>query len=115
MNEFRRARRRRAADTIEVFDTMTEQVVGRIGNLSESGMLALASVELADDALYQFRFELVDGRGRHRAVEVGAHQLWSDASNVAGHFWCGFRFIDIARADLAFLREWVEEPGGDYA
>ena len=42
INEFRRARRRKAADTILVVDAMTERVVGRIGNLSETGMLLMA-------------------------------------------------------------------------
>jgi hypothetical protein len=115
MNEFRRAKRRRAPETIELFDTMTEQVVGRIGNLSETGMLALTSIALMDDALYQLRFRLIDRHGRRHEVEVGAHQLWSDPANVAGQLWCGFRFIEMSRDDLSLIREWVEEPGGEYA
>jgi hypothetical protein len=115
MNEFRRAKRRRVPETIELFDTMTEQVVGRIGNLSETGMLALTSVPLVDDALYQLRFALIDRHGRRHEMEVGAHQLWSDPANVAGQCWSGFRFIEMAREDNSLLREWVEEPGGEYA
>ncbi len=56
MHEFRRAKRRKASDTILVTDAMTERVVGRLGNLSESGLLRLASETLVDDALYQQRF-----------------------------------------------------------
>jgi hypothetical protein len=115
MNEYRRARRRRAPETIELHDAMTEQLVGRIGNLSETGLLALTSVPLRDDALYQLRFRLVDRNGRQREIEAGAHQLWADPANVAGQVWCGLRFIEMAREDLAFIREWVEEPGGEYA
>lgn len=114
MNEYRRSKRRRAPETIEVFDVMAEQVVGRIGNLSDSGMLALTTVPLMDDALYQLRFRLLDLNGRPRQIEVGAHQLWSDAANVDGHYWAGFRFIDIGHDDAACLREWIEEPGGEY-
>jgi hypothetical protein len=114
MNEYRRSKRRRAPETIEVFDVMSEQVVGRVGNLSETGMLALTTVELMDDALYQLRFKLIDRNGRPCPIEVGAHQLWSDAANVDGHFWTGFRFIDIGHDAAACLREWIEEPGGEY-
>ena len=46
INEFRRARRRKASDTILVVDAMTERVVGRIGNLSETGMLLMAGAPL---------------------------------------------------------------------
>lgn len=114
--EYRRAKRRRALETIEVVDTMTEQVVGRIGNISESGMMMLATVHLMDDALFQFRFNLPEGmgRGRGRSVEVGSHQLWSDAANVPGQFWAGFRFIEISPEDAAHLRAWIEQPGGQY-
>lgn len=114
--EYRRAKRRRAVETIEVVDTMTEQVVGRIGNVSETGMMMLATLHLMDDALFQFRFTLPDsvGRGRGRSIEVGSHQLWSDAANVPGQFWAGFRFIDISPDDAAQLRAWIEQPGGQY-
>jgi hypothetical protein len=112
--EYRRSKRKRAVETIDVVDTMTEQVVGRIGNISETGMMLLATAPLLDDALFQFRFTLPDGSARGRSIEVGSHQLWSDAANVPGQFWAGFRFIDIAPEDAALLRAWIEQPGGQY-
>ncbi len=114
MNDYRRAKRRRVAETIEIRDVMAEQVVGRIGNLSESGMLALTRLELNDDALYQFRFLLTNRNGERREIEVGAHQLWADAAKDAGQFWCGLRFIDVDADDLRFIRDWVEEPGSQH-
>lgn len=112
--EYRRSPRKRAQETIEVTDTMTDHVVGRIGNISESGMMMLATVHLMDDALFQFRFSLPDGSARGRAIEIGSHQLWSDAANVPGQFWAGFRFIDMSPEDAAHLRAWIEQPGGQY-
>ena len=112
--EYRRARRKRAQETIEVTDTMTDQVVGRIGNISETGMMMLATIHLPDDALFQFRFALPDGSARGRAIEIGSHQLWSDAANVPGQFWAGFRFIDMSPEDAAHLRAWIEQPGSQF-
>ena len=60
MREFRRARRRNVPKPVAVFDLMTEQVIGRVGNLSESGMLLVATEPVIDDALYQLRFHLRD-------------------------------------------------------
>lgn len=114
MNEFRRARRRKAIESIEVQDTMTEINVGRIGNISETGMLMTAFQPLCDDGLFQLRFTLDDGRGRKRAVEVGAHQLWLDTAQGPQKCWIGFRFIDIGPDDASFLKEWIEAPGGQY-
>ncbi len=48
---------------------MRECVVGRLGNVSETGMLMLASVPLREDALYQLRFPLPLGDGRQQAID----------------------------------------------
>ena len=113
MTEYRRSKRRRAADVIEVFDTMTEQAIGRIGNISETGMMLMTAQKLYDDALYQLRFTLDDGM-RPRPIELGAHHLWSEDANVPGQYWAGVRFIDITPEDAAHLRSWIESPGGQF-
>ena len=91
--ESRRAERRNVQETISVSDTMTGQVVGRLGNLSESGMLLGASAPLLDDALYQLRFELPDRTGKMVPIDVGAHLVWIGSANTPGHSWAGLRFL----------------------
>jgi hypothetical protein len=113
MTEYRRAKRKQANDVIDVLDTMTERVIGRIGNISESGMLMIGSDALFDDALFQLRFSL-PGRGTGREISVGAHHLWSDQANMPGQVWSGFRFIDLANEDIAALRAWIDQPGSNY-
>lgn len=114
ISEFRRARRRKAADTILVSDAMTERVAGRVGNISETGMLLMASDTLVEDALYQFRFQLPDERGVESAVEIGAHLLWIDHASAPGQSWAGFRFIGLNPSNTARLRAWIDAPGGQY-
>lgn len=114
ISEFRRARRRKAPDTIVVVDAMTERVVGRIGNLSETGMLLMAGEPLVDDALYQFRFSLPTGGGAESTVEVGAHLLWMDQASAPGQVWAGFRFIGITEHQAGPLRAWIDAPGSRY-
>lgn len=113
MTEYRRAKRRQAEDVIEVVDLMTEKTIGRIGNVSESGMLTIGGEKLYDDALYQLRFNL-PAPGRSVPITVGAHHLWSDDANRPGQVWSGFRFIDVSQEDLRLLRQWIEQPGGQY-
>jgi len=110
----RRQPRRRVPDTVVVIDSMTDHVVGRLGNVSETGMLLVASAPLADDALYQLRFELGDG-GRTIPIEVGGHVLWHDDASAPGQSWCGLRFINLPDAHRRALREWLGKPGGSYA
>jgi len=114
INEFRRARRRKISDTILVIDTMLDSVVGRLGNLSETGMLLVASAPLVEDALYQFRFTLTDARGREAPIEAGAHMLWQDPPGGAGQAWTGFRFITVPHEQMLQLRGWIDAPGGQF-
>lgn len=114
INEFRRARRRKVSDTILVTDAMTDSVVGRISNLSETGMLLITSVPLVEDALYQLRFHLHDARGRVSQFEVGTHLLWSDDASAPGQAWTGLRFIAVPPEQAERLRQWIEAPGGQF-
>lgn len=113
MNEYRRAKRRKVGN-IDVLDTMTGTLIGKLSNLSETGMLLILGEPLASDALFQLRFTLDDPSGKARQVEVGAHELWSDEAAAPGQVWTGFRFIDVAPEDVAFIREWVDAPGSQY-
>ena len=113
-SEYRRAKRRKVEHSIEVLDTMTEQVIGHLSDLSETGMLLILNHPLVSDALYQLRFRLPDPQGRDHALEVGAHELWSDQAAAPGQVWTGFRFIDISAEDLAFIRTWVAAPGSKH-
>jgi hypothetical protein len=114
MSEFRRAKRRKVGYNVEVVDLMTEEVVGRLSNLSETGMLMIARQRMASDALYQFRLRIPDTSGMEHILDVGAHELWSDEAAAPGQIWTGFRFIDLAQNDIAFIRDWVDAPGSNY-
>lgn len=112
--EYRRAKRRKVGFDVDVTDTMTGHVIGKLSNLSETGMLLILGEALNSDALFQLRFTLNDGAGHSRAVELGAHELWSDEAAAPGQVWTGFRFIDMAPEDVAFIRGWVDAPGSQY-
>jgi PilZ domain len=113
-NEYRRARRRKVGYNVEVYDTMTEEVIGRLSNLSETGMLLIMNQTMTNDALYQLRLSLPDPMGTMHPIDVGAHELWADEAAAPGQVWIGFRFIDVSPAHVAFIREWVDAPGGHY-
>lgn len=112
--EYRRAKRRKVGFDVNVTDTMTGHTIGKLSNLSETGMLLILGEALTSDALYQLRFTLTDDAGNSRAVELGAHELWSDEAAAPGQVWTGFRFIDMAPEDVAFIRGWVDAPGSQY-
>lgn len=113
-SEFRRARRRRVIEQIEVVDAMTEMVIGRLGNLSESGVLLIANAPLREDALYQWRFNLPHPGGGVVPIECGAHLLWVDRASAPGQWWAGARFILLSKTATEGVTAWVESPGGSF-
>ena len=110
-NEHRRKPRRNPDQAVGVLDVMTEALVGRISNLSETGMLIQSDQALVEDGLYQFRFALHDQQGARHSFEVGAHHLWSEPAKTPLHSWVGFRFIDISPDDALRIGEWAEANG----
>ena len=107
MIEHRRSPRKPPGVIIQVTNTLTGDVVGRLGNISAEGMMLVASRPVVDDALYQVLFNLPDEHGRLHPIEVGVHEQWSEQANVPGQHWVGFRIIDIAPADGAVLIDWL--------
>lgn len=110
INDTRRAERRSVHESVAVIDTMTEQAIGRLGNISESGMLLVASAPLQEDALYQLRFDITDGMGRALPIEVGAQLLWFGSANTPGQSWAGLRFLTIGDSQRAALQQWISGP-----
>lgn len=104
----RRHKPRLEVDTrVDVVDSMTGQVVGRIGNISESGMLLLATAPLRADALYQLRFDLAAQGQPPHPIEVGAHLLWLDPDQVPGRAWAGLHFIHLPASQRKALVDWM--------
>ena len=106
-HDTRRAPRHNVPHPVSVIDTMTGETVGQLSNISESGMLLIASTPLAEDALYQLQFRLEGKPGRQTPIEVGAHVQWAAPANTPGQMWVGMRFLVLDTTDRASLQAWV--------
>lgn len=107
IEDTRRAPRRAVPEHIPVSDRMREIVVGRLGNVSETGMLILTDAPLVDDALYQLSFPVPDRNGRDTAIDVGVHLLWHEQAHAPGQYWAGFRFLTLSSPHRELLRHWI--------
>jgi len=111
MAENRSSKRKRVDTSIKVSNALTGRSLGHIGNLSAEGMLLISDQQLPEDALFQFVFQLPGADGsRSHDIEVGVHEQWSEAANVPGQVWTGFRIIDISPEDFELLYDWVTDP-----
>lgn len=101
--ESRRAERYPVTQPVTVVDTMTGEAIGRIGNISESGMLLIANTELVEDALYQLQFRPSQGA----AIDVGVHLMWNSPASTPGQSWAGLRFLTVSAGHREALRHWL--------
>ncbi len=108
ITETRRAPRMPVPDLVPVRDVMTETVIGRLGNISESGMLLIASEPLLEDALYQLQFTIPDGRGGQHQIDAGVHLLWREPAHAPDQSWTGFRFLTMDKVQREQLVHWIE-------
>lgn len=108
MNDERRSATRKPTTVpVEVFNSISGEGIGRLGNLSRNGMMLICHRPLRDDALYQLRFRLPDSRGSGDEIETGVHTMWTEQAATNGYQWSGLRIISISSAAAALLDRWL--------
>lgn len=108
MNDERRSAQRKPANApIEVVDSISGENIGRIGNLSRTGIMLICHRPLRDNALYQLRFRLADKHGAAAEIETGVHTMWTEQAATNGYQWSGLRIISISSAAATLLDHWL--------
>lgn len=109
MSDERRSTLRKAVTgPLDVVDSISGEIIGRIGNLSRTGMMLICHHPLRDGALYQLRFRLPNQQGIPTDVETGVHTMWTEQAATSGYQWSGVRIISISGAAAASLDHWLE-------
>ena len=110
MSELGRAQRKAVGGIVLVENALNGANLGRIGNLSATGMMLIAPRRLVDNALYQIRFDLAGPDQRTHTLEIGVHEQWTSNAVPPGQFWIGLRIISIGNGEQALLDHWVKQP-----
>ncbi len=113
MNDKRRALRKPISGVVLVENGLNGAALGRVGNLSNTGLMLIAPRRLRENALFQIGFTLPGSDGHAHAMEIGVHEQWTSTAVTPGQFWIGLRIIDISDADQKVLDDWLQQP--DYA
>jgi hypothetical protein len=103
--EHRKSQRYRLETRVAVFNALSGEKEGMLGNLSNDGLMLIADHPVTEDALFQLSLSLPDGQGGERDIELGAQCLWCDAAASAGTFWAGFKIVDISVDDQRWIRQ----------
>lgn len=105
MNDDRRSTRRvPAVASIEVTDSITDERIGRVGNLSRAGVMLICQRPFRDDAIYQLQLRASE---RGETIEIGVHTMWTQAAATDNRQWSGHRIISIAPDAVQILDRWI--------
>ncbi|MBP7370171.1 MAG: PilZ domain-containing protein [Arenimonas sp.] len=115
IEEVRRLKRRKSEQLITVTDVMTQNPLGLVADLSESGMMLISNHAITPDCLYQCELNFPRSISILGPIKAGIQELWCETNSHNGQHVVGFRFIDISREDRIQIRDWVNEPGSNYS
>lgn len=105
----RRAQRVSVESAEPVINVMTGQAMGRIGNISRSGLMLIGPVKPDSNAVYQCMLALPRGDDGALNLEVGLQEQWHEQAPSTEQYWAGYRIVAITEADHAALSAWLEQ------
>ena len=104
--------RKRVNEKIELRDIHTDQLLGNLVNISDSGFMLLADQSLSTNQLFQLRMLFPTPIENVAHIELGAECLWRQDAPGTNHCWAGFHIIDISdqatRLMLRLISDWTE-------
>ncbi|SEM63454.1 PilZ domain-containing protein [Pseudomonas sp. ok272] len=83
---------------IKVSDCQTDQLIGYVGDVSESGLRLLSDAPQDVDSCMNLRLRMRDRDGELRKVDILALCLWSQENARTGYFESGFRLAQDSEA-----------------
>jgi len=104
--------RKRVNEKIELRDIHTDQLLGNLVNISDSGFMLLADQSLSTNQLFQLRMLFPTPIENLEYIELGAECLWRQDAPGTNHCWAGFHIIDISdqatRLIETLISDWTE-------
>ena len=102
----RRAPRKSVDTGVVAIDTVAEQPLGTLCNVSATGLLLIGHREPRSEGIYQVRINLPNGGGH---VELGLQEQWHDPAASPGQYWAGYRIIAMGNSHGELLERWLRQ------
>ena len=110
MGENRKHRRRQTDTFLGVYDRSTEELLGRLVNMTTDGVRLLTRDTIESDAIYQFRMDLpVEIKGSKEIV-FDAKSVWSNKDNDSHEYSTGFRIVDLSSNEFDKIELLINGP-----
>lgn len=92
---------------LQVSNSIDDELLGIVGNLSAGGMMLITRRQLQADGILQLRINPPNGLDI-QPIPIGAKILWCTPANSPDEFWAGLETIDIAANDQQSLENLLD-------
>lgn len=114
MNELeyeRRLKRHHVSGVVEVYNSNTEQHLGRLVNIHHEGLMVMGTGGFSADHVYQLELVLPEPIEGIAHLHVGVDCLWSKVVDVSGTYWSGCQVIDLSDVARRQIDHLIEQLG----
>ena len=105
--EKRRHQRFDLTNPLKVIDTISDELLGLVVNISVEGLMVIGDKLVVDGSVYQI--EIPVGEGGEPKFYAGIECLWTSEADSADKNWSGFRIIDISDENAALLDQVISQ------
>ena len=95
--ENRNNSRRRVNDYFIVYDRITDNLIGRLIDLSTGGAMMITEEPVEVPCISTCRMALPEKVHGHRQVEFDAEGKWCQRNDITGMYETGYQFINLTR------------------
>lgn len=86
--------------TIDIWDALTDEHLGRLVNISSAGLMLMTDQKMVENKLYQLRLTLPQSLSADGEMSFAADCLWVKTLGNEQSSWAGCQIIDISEAGL---------------
>lgn len=102
--------RRRTDSFLGVYDRSSEELVGRLVDMTTDGVKLLSVSALEANAEFQFKMDLpVDIRGS-KAITFDAVSIWSKQDSVSHEYYTGFQILGLSPKEKQKIELLIDGP-----
>jgi hypothetical protein len=110
MGEKRKYERRRPSHYSAVYDRDTQNILGRLANLSTEGFMLISEQPLKAEQHFRCRIILPEDMKSGTSVSFDARSLWCREGSASNTFNTGLHFTNITLKDVELLEQLTRHP-----
>jgi c-di-GMP-binding flagellar brake protein YcgR len=98
MKERRKQKRLKADKYVNVIDVKTNEIFGRLADISPVGIMIVGGGSIAVDGTYDLKLDLPDGIDEKTEISFEARSIWCKKDDDSPYYKAGFELIKVLPA-----------------